>query len=171
MIISSTNRLILREAKFNDASFIFELLNNPTWIEHIGNRNIKNLKDAKSYIQKALIDSYELHGFGMYIMTLKESGKPLGLCGLLKRENLEHYDIGFAILPAYAGKGYTFEAGQLVIEQAYTDFGIETVYGITYDGNIASQKLLEKLGLKHIKNIKFGDYDEESMLFSNESRI
>ena len=168
MIINATDRLILEEASFEDAHFIFELLNNPTWIEHIGDRNIKTIKDAKSYIQKALIDSYELHGFGMYKMVIKSTKTPIGLCGLLKREELEHYDIGFAVLPEYAKQGYTFEAGMAVIDQAKIDFEIDVIYGITNEANLASRKILEKLGLKHVRNIKFGNSEEDSMLFSNE---
>jgi RimJ/RimL family protein N-acetyltransferase len=85
----------------------------------------------------------------------------MGLCGLLKREELDHVDIGFAILPEFAGKGYTFEAARIIIEKC----PFATIYGITSQDNIASRKLLEKLGMRHVRNFQFGDYKEESLLF------
>lgn len=159
-----TRRLLLREANLEDDAFIYELLNSPTWIQHIGNRNIKNLEDARQYINNALINSYRKNGFGMYIMAKNDMAIPIGLCGFLKREELEHVDIGFAIMPAFAGKGFTYEAAERIISES--DFPV--VYGITYEGNIGSRRLLEKLGLRHIRNFQFGNYNEVSMLFSNE---
>ena len=160
----TTNRLIIREADISDAAFIFRLLNNPTWIEHIGDRNIKTLEDAEKYIQNALISSYKNNGHGMYLILEKETQKPMGLCGFLKREDLEFVDIGFAILPEFAGKGYTYEAAKEIIERSE----FKSFYGITSEENIASQKLLTKLGLKFVKKFQFGNYEDESLLYLNE---
>jgi RimJ/RimL family protein N-acetyltransferase len=161
MEVIKTERLVIREAQEEDATFIFKLLNNPTWIKFIGERNINNLDDAKMYIQNSLINSYRQNGFGMYLVEEQSSGKKMGLCGLLKREELDHVDIGFAILPEYAGKGYTFEAARIIIEKC----PFATIYGITSQDNIASRKLLEKLGMRHVRNFQFGDYKEKSLLF------
>jgi len=156
--------LNLREASLDDAEFIFKLLNNPTWIKHIGDRKIRTVKDAVQYIEQSLIQSYNENGFGLYIMELKQGLIPLGLCGFLKRETLENVDIGFAILPEHAGQGFTYEAASQIIHSS--EFPI--IYGITYQANVASIKLLKKLGLRYLYNFQFGNYEEESMLFSNE---
>jgi RimJ/RimL family protein N-acetyltransferase len=163
MEIFRTERLIAKEATEDDASFIFRLVNNPTWIKNIGDRNIHNLEDAKMYIRDSLINSYRDNGFGMYIISKKNDGEALGLCGFLKREELDHVDIGFAILPEFAGKGYTYEAARVIVETS----SFETVYGITSEGNLPSRNLLQKLGMRHVRNFQFGDYQEESMLYSN----
>ncbi|WP_235295631.1 GNAT family N-acetyltransferase [Portibacter marinus] len=162
MIKYETDRLILREASMEDDAFIFDLLNNPTWIEFIGDRQIHSLGDAQMYIQNQLVRSYQINGFGMYIMEQKSSETPIGLCGFLKREQLDHVDIGFAILPKFAGNGYTFEAAEKIM----TASNLSTIYGITSDKNETSKKLLRKLGMVHIKNFKFGKYNGDSMLFS-----
>ena len=97
MTTLTTERLLLQEATYADAPFIFELLNTPTWIQHIGDRGIITINDAENYIQKSLINSFANNGFGMFKVSLKSTKEAMGLCGLLKREELEHVDIGFAI--------------------------------------------------------------------------
>lgn len=159
-----TDRLLLREANLDDDRFIYKLLNNPTWIEHIGDREIVDLQAARNYIQKSLLDSYTAKGFGLYVMIEKKNDEQLGLCGFVKRDELEHVDIGFAILPHFAEQGYTFEAASALLDQS----NFKVVYGITDERNLSSRKLLTKLGLKPIKKIQFGSNQKESILFSNE---
>ncbi len=168
MALIQSDRIQLEEVTFDDVAFIFELLNNPTWIENIGDRGINTKEDAANYIQKALRDSYLKNGFGLYKMILKVECIPIGLCGLLKRADLEHVDIGFAILPQYARNGYTYEIAKATYNHARNKLGFEILYGITSKENTASQNLLKKLGLKFIKNINFGNFEEESLLFSSE---
>ena len=104
----------------------------------------------------------------MFKIVLKSTKAPMGLCGLLKRDDLEHVDIGFAILPRFTRNGYTFEAGKAVIDHAKNDLNISIIYGITSEENLNSRNLLEKLGLRYIKDFQFGDYEELSLLFTNE---
>lgn len=169
--IIETQRLQIQEVNKNDTQFIFDLLNSPGWIQHIGNRGIRTLTDAEAYIQSPLAQSYEKDGFGLYKMVLKEEQKPIGLCGLIDRSDLPHVDIGFAILPQYQGKGYTFEAAKATMEHGQSKLGLEVIWGITGPSNIKSQKLLEKLGLKFLKKIQFGNYEEDTWVYSNEITI
>ncbi len=168
MIIIETQRLQIQEVNLEDGSFIFDLLNSPGWIEFIGNRGIDTIADAEAYIQNPLIEGYQKDGFGLYKMVLKESEKPIGMCGLIDRSDLPHVDIGFAILPEYQGKGYTFEAAKATMEYGASTLGLEVIWGITGPSNIKSQRLLEKLGLKFLKKIQFGNYEEDTWVYSNE---
>src|SRR6516165_5142331 len=108
-IILSTPHLILREFIPQDAGFILELVNSPGWLRYIGDRNIRTHRSAIEYIEQILIRSYSSHGYGLYLVLQKEGAIPVGMCGLLKRENLDDPDIGFAFLPRFTGKGYAFE--------------------------------------------------------------
>ena len=110
MIILATERLFLREFNTGDAGFILELLNNPSWIKYIGDKNIRHVNDAQNYILNGPIKSYQTHGFGLYLVAVKEKEKPIGMCGLIKRDGLENVDIGFALMPEYAGNGYAFSS-------------------------------------------------------------
>ncbi len=153
MIILKTPRLIIEQATLADTDFIFQLLNSPNWIEFIGDRGIKTQKDAEAYIEKSLINAYETYGYGLYKMSLKSEGVPIGICGFVKRDYLDHADIGFAIMPPYEGKGYTYEAAQATLEYGKTQLSLDPILAITTEENVKSQKLLLKLGLSAIGKI------------------
>jgi RimJ/RimL family protein N-acetyltransferase len=168
MISFETERLQLRYYTAADAPFIYKLMNSEGWLNYIGDRDIKSIADAKVYIEEKYLPSYELNGYGAYIIILQETGIAIGSCGLYQRENLEHPDLGFAFLTEYLGKGYGFEASQGVMHHAREVLGISTFFGITMPENTASIKLLEKLGLKKKGPFFFNDATEELLLFSNE---
>jgi ribosomal-protein-alanine N-acetyltransferase len=118
MIILQTNRLAITELTITDASFILELVNSPGWLQYIGDRGIKDKQGAENYILNGPMSSYERYGHGLYLVTLKQTGERIGICGILKRDTLEHADIGFALLPQYFGKAYAYEAASAVLENA-----------------------------------------------------
>lgn len=159
-----TERLHIRKIDIKDAPFVFELLNSPGWLQYIGDRGVSDLKKAEAYIEERYFPSYK-NGLGNFIVVHKDFGKPIGSCGLYKRDNLEYPDIGFAFLPEYLGKGYGYEAASAMLEYALTDLKLEKVLGFTVDYNVASIKLLEKLGLKNVGTFQLEDDDEELLLF------
>ncbi|AKD54439.1 GNAT family N-acetyltransferase [Spirosoma radiotolerans] len=161
-----TERLLLDKFSIDDAPFILELLNMPSWIRFIGDRRVRTLADAENYIVGGALRSYEQHGFGPYQVKLKTNGVPVGLCGLFKRDTLNDPDIGFAFLPDYAGKGYGFEAATAVMNYAREVLGITHIVGITLPANEYSIRLLEKVGLRFDRMISLGANGEESMLFT-----
>ena len=163
-MILETPRLILQEAVLSDAPFFYQLLNSPNWIKYIGDRGIGTVADAEAYIQKSLIHSYRENGFGLYNMVLKENGMPIGLCGLINRPTLDHPDIGFAVLPAYEGKGYTSEAAQGTMDYAQKVLGLKKILGITSEHNLGSQRILEKVGLRFVEKKKRSAEDVEETL-------
>nr|WP_082034358.1 GNAT family N-acetyltransferase [Cohnella kolymensis] len=110
MKVLETERLILRLQTIEDAAFILELLNDPSWVSYIGDRGVRTIDDARNYILKGALDMYARLGFGFYMTELKDGGIPMGICGLVKRDFLEDVDIGFAFLPDFTGKGYAVEA-------------------------------------------------------------
>jgi len=147
MDILQTGRLRLRTISPDDAAFYLELLNDPAFIEHIGDRGIRTLDEACRAIAEGPAAMHEKLGHSLYVVELKETGAPIGMCGLIKRDTLEDVDIGYAYLPQYRGCGYAFEAGEAVLAYAPT-IGITRVAAITKPKNIASNQLLKKLGLR-----------------------
>ena len=162
-IILSTDRLHLEEATFKDADFFLELLNSPNWIEHIGDREVNSKEAAIGYIQRSHIHFYKKYGYGMYKVLLKENNEPIGLCGLVKRPTLSDFDLGFAVLPAYEGFGYTYEASKAVLKFAQTNLKLQKVVAFTTKENTKSQNLLTKLGLEYVDTRKV--FEEEDMEF------
>ncbi|WP_394747626.1 GNAT family N-acetyltransferase [Spongiimicrobium salis] len=142
-----TDRLLLREFEITDSYFILSLLNTPGWLEFIGDRGVKTVLDAKKYLETGPLYSYREHGYGLWALQLKHNGKCIGMCGLLKRSRFKYADIGFAILPNFAGKGYGFEAASATMTYATQVLNIPRIIAITKPENKASIKLLQKLGL------------------------
>lgn len=166
MNILETDRLILRNATADDAPFILDLLNQPSFIRFIGDRGIRDLEGAREYIQTRLVKSYDSNGFGLYLTLLKEGDIPIGICGLVKREGLDDVDVGFAFLPQYESKGYGFESASAVMDYSRNTLGLKRIAGITTTDNHKSIRLLEKLGLKFEKMIKLPNDDEELKFFA-----
>lgn len=164
MNVLETDRLILRQATVDDGEFILELLNDPSWLRYIGDRNVRTLDDARDYISKSLVAMYERLGFGLYLTELKGEGLPIGICGLIKRDSLDDVDIGFAFLPKFRGAGYAFESASAVMEYGKSNFGLKRIVAITSPDNHDSARLLKKLGLKFERMVKLpGDSDEVSL--------
>ncbi len=164
-----TERLLLRAASSEDADLVYILLNTPKWKEFIGDRNVNNLDDAKRYIDERMIPQYERLGYGNYTMIRKADEVKMGFCGLYDREGLEGVDIGFAILPEFECKGYTYEAAKLMMDIGFNTIGLSMIQGITSKKNIASQALLKKLGLTFKGPVSLPDDEEEILLFQKQS--
>ena len=163
-----TERLILQPTLEDDAEFIFELVNTPKWLANIGDRNVKSVEDAKAYIKDRMIAQLEKLGYGNYTIIRKLDNAKIGTCGLYDREGLEGIDIGFALLPAYENRGYGFESALKLKEVGINEFNIKLISAITTKENIASQKLIEKLGLKFIKTVKIPNDEKELLLYNLE---
>jgi [ribosomal protein S5]-alanine N-acetyltransferase len=130
----------------SDAEFVHRLLNEPSWLENIGDRGVRSVADAVTYIERRIRRPYRVLGYGLYLVQRKADGTPLGLCGLVKRDFLEHPDLGFALLPEHVGFGYAAEAAHRVIAEAGSRWGILQLYAITKLENERSLRLLARLG-------------------------
>lgn len=165
-LIVKTERLILREISEADADFILNVLNQSSFIKYIGDRNVRTLKQAGEYIKSRMMISYEQFGFGMYLVELRESQIPIGVCGFVKRESLPDADIGFAFLEEFEGKGFGFESSKAVLKYGKNVLGFKRVLAIASQNNHTSHKLLEKLGFKFERLIKLPHDAEELKMFS-----
>jgi ribosomal-protein-alanine N-acetyltransferase len=163
--VLETERLALRKLSSDDAEFILELLNEPSFMKNIGDKGVRTSADAVRYIQNGPVASYERFGFGLYLVQLKNSGIPIGICGLLRRESLEDVDVGFAFLPKFWSKGYAVESASAVMKHGRSVLGIGRIVAITAPDNYGSIKVLEKIGLKFERLIKLSDREAEIKLF------
>lgn len=161
-----TDRLVLREFTLADAPFIVELLNEPAFIEFIGDKGVRDLAGAEQYLRGGPLASYAKHGFGLWAVTRKD-GTPLGMCGLLQRDFLPHPDVGYALLARFHGQGYAHEAAAAVLHHARGSLGLTTLHALTAFKNPASVHLLGKLGFDFVDFIQQPGYAEPSRLFTS----
>ena len=167
MDVAETERLRLRWLTVDDAPFIVELLNDPSFIRYIGDKAVRNLEDARRYISDGPVKSYEIYGFGLNLVELKSDRIPIGICGVLKRDTLPDPDIGFAFLPAYWNCGYAFESAAAVMDHAREVLGLQRILAITTPDNQASGKLLAKIGFRFDRIIRLAEDVPEVKLFSS----
>ena len=145
---------------------MLEMLNTPTWLRFIGDRNVKTLEEAENYLLNGNIRSYQEYGFGFYVVVIKETQESIGICGIVKREGLEDVDIGFAFFQQFMGKGYGYEAGSATLNYALNDLKIKKIVAIVDPENVVSIALLKKIGLQFEKMIQLSPKDIELMLFA-----
>lgn len=148
MHVLDTERLTLRWLEPTDAAFMFELMNDPGWLQYIGDRGIRSLEDARRHIVEGPRAMCERLGFGLFLVALREGDTPIGACGLLKRDWLEEVDIGYAFLPAFRGHGYAREAAAAMVRHGRTALGLQRIAAIVSDGNASSLRLLDGLGFR-----------------------
>ncbi len=168
-----TERLRLRNLTLGDTDFVVELLNEPSFLRYIGDRNVRDRASACRYLEAGPFASYARFGFGLMCVELKpetvqDTAEPIGICGLLKRDTLEDVDVGFAFLPRYWRKGYAFEAAEAVLAQGRERFGLKRIVAITSPDNEASIRLLEKLGFRFERVMRLTPEADEVKLFGLE---
>jgi RimJ/RimL family protein N-acetyltransferase len=156
-----TSRLILRRLGADDAGFILELLNEPSFLRFVGDKGVRTLEDAARYISEGPGTSYRVNGYGLYLVANRETGQPMGISGLVRRDWLDAPDIGFSLRPAFWSRGYAREAAAAVLEQAATVFGLRRILAITTPDNRDSIRLLERLGFTFWKKVRTPDGREE----------
>jgi ribosomal-protein-alanine N-acetyltransferase len=143
-----TPRLVLRRLELDDAAFVVRLLNEPSFLENIGDRGVRDEQDAHRYLREGPMAMYAKYGFGLWHASLKSDGTAIGMCGLLQRNTLPDADIGYAYFPAHWGKGYALEAAEATLRHAAEKFGLRRVIAVVSQGNAGSIRVLEKIGMQ-----------------------
>ena len=162
-----TENLTIRQFDLTDDKFILQLLNDKSFLQFIGDKGVRTLEDARNYLSNGPMASYAAHGFGLFLVAEKASGNSIGMCGLLRRDDHEHPDIGFAFLPEYRSLGYAYESAAAVMEFGHVQLEIDTIIAFVKPGNDRSIRLLERLGLCFIGEVSFEGDSAPAILYSS----
>ncbi len=165
MAIIETARLLLRELSLDDAEFILRLLNEPSFVQNIGDKGVRTLEDARTYIMNGPMASYQRFGFGPWLVETKQS-QAVGICGLLKREVLEDADIGYALVPEFWSRGFAAEAALGVLSYARNQLGLKRLLAAANADNLNSIRLLEKIGFRFERMTRLTEGEPEVKLFA-----
>ena len=152
----TTERLRLRDLDAADAGFILELVNEPDFIANIRDMGVRDLAQARAYIEEGPRASYARHGFGLQCVELKQTCEPIGICGLVRRDTLPEPDLGYAILARFHGRGYAREAAAAALAHARDALGLARVLAITAPANQPSARVLAALGFREEGDIVIG---------------
>jgi Acetyltransferases, including N-acetylases of ribosomal proteins len=159
-----TPRLRIRRLTPADAGFIVELLNQPDFLRHIGDRGVRDEHQANGWLRSGPLASYARDGSGLHAVELRGTGTAIGICGLLQRDWLPAPDLGFAYLPAWYGQGYAREAAEAMLEDARA-CGIGRVLAIVSPDNERSTGLLRRLGMREAGTVVAPHSDDPLLLF------
>jgi [ribosomal protein S5]-alanine N-acetyltransferase len=159
-----TPRLTLRRLEFDDAPFLVKLLNEPSFIENIGDKGVRSVEDAHRYLREGPMAMYEKFGFGLW-HTARKDGVAVGMCGLLKRDSLPDADVGYAFLPAFWGQGFAHEATAATLRHGARKFGLARVLGVVSEGNYGSIRVLEKSGMTFERMVSMNEAEPPARLY------
>ncbi|NRA11750.1 MAG: GNAT family N-acetyltransferase [Crocinitomicaceae bacterium] len=145
--IIETKRLILREFTLDDFEAVYEFGSNLEVQKYTGDSLIESRETAKELIKKVWYHDYKKYGYGRWAVIYKPDNKLIGFAGLKYLIEIDESDIGFRFLPEYWGKGIATEASLPIIDYGFEKLGLKRIIGIAMPDNIASCKVLEKIGL------------------------
>ena len=163
-----TERLYLRRVTIDDADLMLAIWNDPDFVRNVGDRGIRSIEQAREAVRSGPLRLYADYGYGPCVLVQKSDGARAGICGLFRREHLEHPDIGFALLPAYCGSGLASEAAAAVLAHARDDLDLEVITAIVAPQNAPSIALIRKLGLDFSGMITMPGDEEAICLYRKE---
>lgn len=149
----------------DDAPFFLRLFNEPSYHQNIGDRGVRTLDDCKKYLREKYVSSYGPHGMGVFVIELTASCETIGFSCILKRDELEVADLGYAFLPEHWGKGYATEASAAVMEYCRDVLRLPAIGGIVDPANVPSIKVLKKLGMELAKRVRLPNDSIELELY------
>ncbi|MDG4945866.1 GNAT family N-acetyltransferase [Weeksellaceae bacterium KMM 9713] len=152
-IILETERLYLREFNLQDSENFYNLNLNPNVIKYTGNSAFRNIEESKQFLTN--YQDYKLNGYGRWAVIDKTNNEFLGWCGLKYDKDLDETDIGFRFFEEKWNKGYATESARACIEFGFEKLNLKTIIGRAMKENIASIKVLEKIGLQFVKEFDF----------------
>lgn len=143
-----TERFELRQVCLEDAPFLLELFNDPGFIQNIGDRGVRSEQQAQTYLKSNVIKPHRFDYMGLWVIHSKAQQQALGVVSVLQRDYLKHLDLGYALLQRARGKGAAYEATQAILDYLTQHCHVSTLDAIVKPKNVASRRLLEKLGFQ-----------------------
>lgn len=157
-----TERLVLRALTVDDTSDFFALNSNPEVMKYTGEPLLKSLDEARDAL--ANYPDFKTVGYGRWGCVLKAEQRVIGFCGLKYLDDLNEVDVGYRFLPEHWGQGLATEACHASVKFGFEVLKLNRVIGMTMPENVASQRVLEKVGLKYDREIVYSGH--QALLFS-----
>lgn len=148
-IIFETNNLLLRQFAEDDAPLILSLNSDPEIVKYVHEPTLKTLEQAEKILQDIILPQYK-NNLGRWAIHTKSDMDFIGWCGLKYRPELDEIDLGYRLMQKAWGKGFATEAAQHSLEHGFAKLNLEIITGRAHIENLASIKVLEKIGMNFI---------------------
>jgi [ribosomal protein S5]-alanine N-acetyltransferase len=145
--VLETSRLILRAFVPEDVPALYEIMNGPDVLRYFPPGGPPSYERVERGVARFL-RHWETRGYGLWAVVERESAALIGRCGLTFVEELQSVEIDFLFGNRYWGMGYASEAGRAALDWGLDQHVFERLIGIVHHENMASRRVLEKLGLK-----------------------
>lgn len=145
--IMQTGHLHIRPFTLDDAEEYWPLVRLPEVLRYTGEQAYASLDDVRRTLRERPLNDYAVRGFGRMACIEKSTGRLVGFSGLKYLDDLQEVDVGYRFLPDCWGKGYATESARALMQRGAEEHGITRVIGLVEPGNVASARVLEKLGL------------------------
>lgn len=150
-----TERLVLRRFTPADLDELVRLRADPEVMRYIGKQSREKVEERLEYY----ISHYEPHGFGMWAVTLKATGKLIGWCGLIFLDKTPEVEVGYGAAREYWGRGLMTEAAHAALRYGFETAGLERIVAVAMPENTPSRRIMEKLGMRYEKMAHHYGYD------------
>jgi RimJ/RimL family protein N-acetyltransferase len=151
-LLLETERLILREMLPSDAVALFEMDSNPMVHQYLWNKPLTDISEVYQYIEKVR-NQYLENNIGRFVVVLKETNELIGWAGLkynteIVNNKVGFYDIGYRLNEKFWGKGFASEASFAWLDYGFNVMKIKIMEAAAHTDNIASNRILQKIGLE-----------------------
>ena len=172
-IIFQTPRLILSQFRESEAPLILQLNSDVQVLKYVHEPVLQTTDEAIKIINEIIIPQYKKK-LGRWAIYSRENMEFIGWCGLKQipdNEKPENYiiDLGYRLIRSAWGKGYATEAAQYTLYFGFNNLNIELITARSHIDNTASIKILEKLGMKFVKEETVDDCPLRRYIIANPS--
>ncbi len=163
--ILETERLIVREITREDIPRLYELYEDEeitAYMEGLFPTMAEEEEYTKNYIQNV----YRFYGYGIWVLTDKDSGEIIGRAGLEYHDGFDGLELGFMLGKRYWHQGYAYEACSAILAYGRQELEQYEYRALVHIENEASQKLCRKLGFVNAGTVELNgichiDYRKE----------
>jgi len=160
-----TERLILRKVIPDDAEDIFLLHSDPEVQKYTGEAAVRTIAEVKEGMKTHNFKDYETYGFGRLAAVLKQTDQFIGWAGLKYLPQFDQVDLGYRLKQEFWGKGYATEASLAIIEYGFNTLELERIIAISMPENIASIRVMEKIGMKYYKHAPYEEGEDDALWY------
>lgn len=148
-VILQTPRLILRQFTEADAALILELNSDPEIVKYVHEPTLKTIEHAQEILNNIILPQYQ-NNLGRWAIHTKHNMDFIGWCGLKHLPEPDEIDLGYRLMQKAWGHGYATEAAQASLEHGFNELNLKLITGRAHIENLASIKVLEKIGMDFI---------------------
>ncbi len=150
----STARLILRPFTPADAETMHQIMSGKDVLRYFPGTKVPTQEQVRRMIGR-LLQHWQEKNYGLWAVALKENGKLIGRCGLQHLPKTDEVEVDFILSRDYWGQGLATEAGLASIQFGFDVLKAGSMVGIVHPENIASQRVLEKIGLHFVEATEY----------------